>query len=275
MLAAAAVLLAIVTGVAAVVIVQARANRELKAANQELADANEREREANVQLATANAKTAARFDLAMDAIGTFHSGVSEDLLLKQKEFELLPRKKLLDGEADFYRKLQSQQGRDSDFSSRAALARAYAGLGEMGSKIGATEQALRDFAEARALYEALIAEAPSDPVPRRELVRLLGESAILFEDRRERAEQRRSAAQGVEQAERLVSLDANVAEHQSLLAKMLTALGQATRDAPVEQQKLYGRAIAILDPLVAANPEKTEYGRQLASRPSEPCQRRL
>ena len=80
--AAGAALLVALAGTAAVLIVQTRANAALKAANAELAAANERER--------------ARFALAQEAIRTFHTGVSEDVLLKQSEFRAL-RTKLLRG----------------------------------------------------------------------------------------------------------------------------------------------------------------------------------
>ena len=55
--------------------VQTRANADLKAANTDLAASNERE--------------PARFMLAQEAIRMFHTGVSEDLLLKQKDFREL------------------------------------------------------------------------------------------------------------------------------------------------------------------------------------------
>src|SRR5581483_10658458 len=54
-------------GLAVVLAVQARSNRELAAANRQLGEANERERQ--------------RFDLALEAIGSYHKGVSEDVLL--------------------------------------------------------------------------------------------------------------------------------------------------------------------------------------------------
>jgi serine/threonine protein kinase len=60
---AAAAMMVAVVGLAIVLGLQARANAQLRAAN-------ERERE--------------RFDLAMDAIKTFHTGVSEDVLLKEE-----------------------------------------------------------------------------------------------------------------------------------------------------------------------------------------------
>ena len=93
--AAAAVLMAVV-GLAAVLAVQARANAELKVANARLELSNRREVKANADLKAANERERARFALAQEAIRTFYTGVSEDLLLKQKEFDTL-RTKLLRG----------------------------------------------------------------------------------------------------------------------------------------------------------------------------------
>ena len=59
-------MLVALVGLAVVLAVQVRANRDLTAAN-------DRER--------------ARFDLAMEAIKSFHTGVSEDLLLKEPQFQ--------------------------------------------------------------------------------------------------------------------------------------------------------------------------------------------
>ena len=67
-------------------------------------------------------REAERFNLAMDAIKLFHGDVSEDLLLKEKEFEKL-RAKLLRGAADFYGKLDRLLEGQSDNASRAASAR--------------------------------------------------------------------------------------------------------------------------------------------------------
>ena len=61
--------------------------------------------QANADLQAANERERQRFDLAMDAIKLFHGEVSEDLLLKEKQFEAL-RTKLLNGAADFYGKLE-------------------------------------------------------------------------------------------------------------------------------------------------------------------------
>ena len=51
----------------------------------------------------------ARYDLAVEAIKTFHTGVSEDFLLKQDQFKEL-RDRLLKSAADFYGKLGGAAG---------------------------------------------------------------------------------------------------------------------------------------------------------------------
>ena len=91
--AAAAAGLVALLGLASVLAVQSQANHALAAKNDALLAANAHERQ--------------RFDLAMEAIKLFHGEVSEDLLLKEKQFETL-RTKLLRGAADFYKKLQAQ-----------------------------------------------------------------------------------------------------------------------------------------------------------------------
>ena len=79
--------------------------RRLHDANRKLAIANERVTQANTDLKSANEREKQRFNLAMDAIKLFHGEVSEDLLLKEKQFESL-RTKLLNGAADFYGRLE-------------------------------------------------------------------------------------------------------------------------------------------------------------------------
>ena len=144
--AGAAVLVALV-GTAAVLAVQTRANADLKAANTELAASNQRER--------------ARFELAQEAIRMFHTGVSEDLLLKQKEFGAL-RTKLLRGAQEFYRKLEGLLGGQADRDSRLALARAYYEVGELTRQLDSKQDALAMHRRALALFEDLANEAPAD-----------------------------------------------------------------------------------------------------------------
>ena len=96
---------------------------------------------ANSDLTVANAKVHARYELAVDAVKTFHTGVSEDFLLKQNQFKVL-RDRLLKSAADFYGKLSALLGTETDLSSRPALAAANFELADLTEKVGRKEEAL-------------------------------------------------------------------------------------------------------------------------------------
>ena len=160
--AAAAAVLVALAGTAAVLAVQTQANRELKAANADLAIANVQVTEANTNLEAANERERERFDLAMSAIKLFHGEVSEDLLMKEKQFEAL-RTKLLRGAADFYGKLEGLLKGQTDPKSRAALGKAYDELGELTGKIGNKPEALAVHLKALAVRRELAAEAGAGP----------------------------------------------------------------------------------------------------------------
>jgi len=175
--AAIAGLLAGLAGLCAVVAVQSRANAALFSANNRLAASYRRESEANAGLQSANQQLAAsnerereRFELALSAIKTFHTGVSEDILLKEKAFEGL-RKKLLQGAADFYGKLEALLRDAADRSSRRTLSEAYAGLAELTNEIGSQKRALAVFRQSLELHKMLVAEPDSPSSDRLDLIR--------------------------------------------------------------------------------------------------------
>ena len=91
---AAVALLAGVVGLAAVLAVQTKAKGAI-------ARALVNETRANAALSEANQRVEQRYALATEAIKTFHTGVSEDFLLKEEKFKDL-RQRLLTSAADFY-----------------------------------------------------------------------------------------------------------------------------------------------------------------------------
>ena len=111
--AAAVALVAGVVGLVAVAGVEAQANSRLRAANTEV-------NRANTELAAEKARVQERYKLAMEAIETFHKGVSEDFLLKEAQFKDL-RNRLLKSASDFYGKLGACLKDRSDRASRQAL----------------------------------------------------------------------------------------------------------------------------------------------------------
>ena len=120
-----------------------------------------RETRANAELSRSRAAVQARYDLAVDAIKTFHTGVSEDFLLKQDQFKEL-RDRLLKSASDFYGKLGALLGKETDFASRRALAASNFELAELTAKVGRNEDALAAHRAVLAAREALAAEPGAD-----------------------------------------------------------------------------------------------------------------
>jgi serine/threonine-protein kinase len=133
MTAAAAAMVVALVGAVVVLAVQARANHHL-------AVANDRER--------------ARFDLAMESIRTFHTSVSDDLLLREPQFEGL-RAKLLRAAREFSVKLESLLKGQTDRRSRLALSRAYDELAALTDKIGSKPEALELYRHELGLWREL------------------------------------------------------------------------------------------------------------------------
>ncbi len=177
--AAGAAVLVALAGTAAVLAVQTRANGELRRANADLAVANAKVTRSNAELAASNEREQARFALAQEAIRTFHTGVSEDILLKQDEFKAL-RTKLLRGAREFYRKLEELLKGHDDRDSRLSLGRAYLDVGDLTQKLDSTDEARETLSRAAALFEVLSQEDPADTRSRHELARAQQSLAGIF-----------------------------------------------------------------------------------------------
>ena len=99
----------------------------------------------------------ARYDLAVHAIKTFHTGVSEDFLVKQDQFKEL-RDRLLKSAASFYGKLGALLGQETAIASRRALAGVELRAGCVDKQIGRKEERWRAHRAVLAAREALAAE---------------------------------------------------------------------------------------------------------------------
>jgi serine/threonine-protein kinase len=163
---AAAAVLAGVVGLSAVLGVQARANLALA--------------DKNTALTAANAKIEARYNLAVEAIKTFHTGVSEDFLLKEEKFKEL-RDRLLKSAADFYGKLGALLGKETDIDSRRALAQSNFELADLTWKVGRNEDALAAHRAVLAAREALAAEPGAGALAKVDVGRSLIPVAGLLE----------------------------------------------------------------------------------------------
>jgi serine/threonine-protein kinase len=149
-----------IVGLVLVLAVQTRAKAEI-------ARALASETRANARLAAANRRVEERYALATEAIGTFHTGVSEDFLLKEPQFKAL-RDRLLKAAADFYGKLGALLEGETDRGSRRALAQANFKLAQLTYQVGRIDDALAAHRAVLAAREALASspgagvEAPAD-----------------------------------------------------------------------------------------------------------------
>ena len=140
-IAAAVALLAGVVGLFAMVVVQTQAKAEIARALGRETSANKALAAANEELGRSRAAVQARYELATLAIKTFHTGVSEDFLLKEEKFKDL-RDRLLKSASEFYGKLGALLDKDTDVVSRQALATANFELAGLTAKVGRNADAL-------------------------------------------------------------------------------------------------------------------------------------
>jgi serine/threonine-protein kinase len=264
--AIAATVVASTIGLAAVLAVQTRANASLKAANLNLAEANQRASDANRALLLANARERARFDLSLEAIKTFHAGVSEDLLLKEKQFDGL-RTKLLRGATDFYQRLEDLLKDAADPRSRAALGQAYHDIGELTAKIGSQAEAMSALKRSRDLRTALAAEPSADAAAKLEA----GQSLIAVGDLQEATGESKAALESYQQARALLEPLAlpgpESAAYRAAVARCLHGIASVQYHAghASESLALHEEARAIRQALAGSSPDNTQFERDLAA----------
>src|SRR5262249_10470404 len=142
----AAALVALV-GLAGGLAVQGRAQPDLAPQKARLTPANRPAAPGHAQPAPAHDPGPGRVRPGRGAVKTFHTGVSEDVLLKRPEFDEL-RTKLLRSAREFYRRLEDLLQGQADPRSRAALGRAYFEVGYLTANIGSKEEALAVYRRA-------------------------------------------------------------------------------------------------------------------------------
>ena len=107
--AAAVALVAGVVGLSAVLAVQTQAKADIARSLASETRANTAMAAANSDLTRSRAAVQARYDLAVEAIKTLHTGVSEDFLLREERFKEV-RDRFLKSASDFYVKLRRPLG---------------------------------------------------------------------------------------------------------------------------------------------------------------------
>jgi serine/threonine-protein kinase len=269
--AAGAALLVALAGTGAVLAVQTRANTELKRSNVDLAIANQKVTRANSDLEAANDRVRQRFDLAMDAINLFHGEVSEDLLLKEKEFEVL-RARLLKGAAGFYGKLEQLLEGQADRQSRAALGRAYFELGKLTLEIGTKAESATVHRKGLAVRRELAGSQAADDEATLDVVRSLRALAYSLQRTADVKEGWESVEEAFKLAEGLIAAGRGSDEAKFELAECIESQeAMVDTNRPLEEAvairrlEMARRALAIAQELDGKNPGVTRYLKLLAA----------
>jgi eukaryotic-like serine/threonine-protein kinase len=223
--AAGVALLALVTGLSAVLAVQTKAKADVTKAFRREANANSALAAANAELTRSKMAVQARYELAVEAIKTFHTGVSEDFMMKQDRFKDL-RNKLLMSASDFYGKLGALLREATDLPSRRALLAANFEVAGLAVRVGRQADALAMQSTVLASRQALAREAGA-----------MNEAGLD-----------------------VTALQLDVAISHRALGGTADALGK--RD---EALSAYNAALAVLKPLAAAHPDRTEIQHEMAA----------
>jgi eukaryotic-like serine/threonine-protein kinase len=273
--AASVATLALLVGLAGVLAVKAKADRDLlafqfkansdlKSKNELLANANARELKINADLKLANVQVQDRFNLAQEAIRSFSQAVTQDEMLKEKHLSPL-RDKLLRSAAEFYGKLgQLLEGRP-DRPSQVALGDAYYELGVLTMNIGDQVAALEIARKALAMRQGLAKD--SNPTAHLALARSLYLVGVVAADTGDPAE----ALILYEQARAMIERDfppaSDSEEIKSLLATIHNSIGLLLKRTgePGKALESYGRSLEIQRRLAEANPTVTESQSDLAA----------
>jgi serine/threonine-protein kinase len=142
-----------------ILVLQTRANAHLRAANEAERRATERAR--------------GRLGLAMDAVRAYHTGVTEDVLLRQPEMKSI-QSRLLRTPLAFYEGLRAdlESGGDTRPEDRRNLSDAYFNLARLTEKIGARSDSEAALLKAAEICQKLLDESPGSAAERAALARV-------------------------------------------------------------------------------------------------------
>ncbi len=141
----------------------ARTNRQLDDASHQVLAANAGLVEANERVSRAKAESDRRLDQTLQAFEGYYTGIGEEVLLGESEFQSL-RQRLLEKPREFYEQFARELdvSAASDERSRVLLARGRYGLARILNLLGREQEALRQAEAAVRLYRELAAARPGE-----------------------------------------------------------------------------------------------------------------
>jgi serine/threonine-protein kinase len=250
----------LVTGVAAALVV---AMVSLVAATALLTAANRREREARNLAQERENDANANFQMARQAIDDYSIKVSEDKRL-QENFRPL-RKELLQTAVPFYERFVAQRADDPEL--QAELGHTRIRLGAITREIDAPDKAIASYQQARELFTRLVERYPERLEYGQALAKALSELAMLYEAVGRQAQADETCNQAFRLRQRLAREHPDDPTCQYDLAVSLFNLGLLCRNTgrAAEAEEALKQSIAINDKLVQRYPHEPQYHRQLGA----------
>jgi eukaryotic-like serine/threonine-protein kinase len=203
----------------------------------------------------------------MSAIKLFHGEVSEDLLLKERQFEGL-RTKLLPGAADFYGRMEGLLAGQSDPKSRAALATAYDELAALTGNIGNKQEALAVYRKAIAVRRELASRPARDPEATIDLARSLLDAGSLQRDTGDLPGAMAAYEEARGLAERLGATELAPQQVRAVLGKSHHRIGRLLGETMGKHDEAIAsleKSRAIRQKLADANPSVSEFQSDLTA----------
>lgn len=205
------------------------------------------------------AQAEARFQLAMDAIEKYYTGVSEEVMLQQPQLAEL-RKSLLESALGFYSQLKADLANATEENQLAALARAQASLAELTRQVGSQRDALDGYQNVVDLYQRLTDTWPTIARYRHGLARGYGDLGLVQTALNDFSGAGDSYRRSIEIYSRPLAGGLSEYERQNALAVAFGNLGDLQQQAGelAAAEASYRQAIELLEPLVNTRPDKVQ-----------------
>jgi serine/threonine protein kinase len=203
------------------------------------------------------------FREARETVDRYFTSVSESKLLNVPGLQPL-RKELLESALEHYQKFIGRYGNDPKV--QAEMAKTYARVGDITSRIASKEQSLAALEKASEIYDKLVRENPTVIDYQDALAHAYHNLGMQQWDTGRRAEAEASYSKSLEIWEKLVHEYPTVTDYQHGLALVYHNLGlmQSVTGRRAEAEAWYKKVIEIEEKVVRENPTVTGYQSQLA-----------
>jgi serine/threonine-protein kinase len=204
-----------------------------------------------------------RFELALDAIKSFYTGASEDVILKENRLTGL-RRKLLQSPLEFYEKLTTDLQSDDDVDEKRQghlMGEAYYRLAEVTADIGSKEDALNGYQHALRIRETLARGGLADDQLRRDLAvtyTAIGKLQLLTGRPDEAIRSHRQALATLDEMSREHPGDRRL-KHDRARSFINIGTAQSGRGLSSEALRSYQEATTILEAIHADRPEDARF----------------